>query len=774
MTSHFPSFPRKRQQINTQRSELMSHPPSQIIGPFVPSRAPPQMINAHSAASLVTGAGLASNSLERRKSLSRMPFVSPDSPGRASFMHVTAPRQRAPRNNEVTDVAAAQRSGRSAEVRQKFCDIFEVSDCCENFGDPDIENVSNDFSVAGRLGKDRVPFFKAIGACKLVLDTLEFGHKPFLSGEVPRYDRGNNKSYYEHIDFAAGEIESLIKSKKVEIVQEKPRMINPLSVALQPSKKRLVLDCSFLNTFVVVPPFKMDDVKTGLSFFKKEAYMIGFDLKDGYHHIAIHEEFRDYLGFSFLREGKVTYARFVVAPFGLRDVPYLFTKILRPLVAHWRRLGFECCVYLDDGFSSMAEMERAVEASVHIRKDLIRAGLVWSIKKSSWEPRQEIDWIGFIWNSITGTLRIRERRITKLKETCSSLLAQTSCPARRLAGFVGQVISMSVVLGDVARLKSRNAQIWVALAKSWDDGVWLRDSIKSELRFWLSNIDRLNEHDCFPLAGPVCIDLIEGDASGTGCGSILNRGVIAARKFSEEERAESSTWRELANIHLALHSFLPRISHRTVKFRTDSQSAAKICRVGSMNCFLQCMAEDIFELCLKHKIGLVVEWIPRSENQLADAISRMAEAIDIDDWGITAEFANILNSRMGPFSIDLFANYYNAKCERFYSLFLCPGSLGVDALAHSWEGECGLMVPPIDLIPRALSHAKLCKCSVVLVAPLWSSSPFWPVVRNSYLQYLTDILVVKGSKVLEQGLNKNAIFGSNSFTGEVIAIKFSF
>ena len=80
----------------------------------------------------------------------------------------------------------------------------------------------------------------------------------------------------------------------------------------------------------------------------------------------------------------------------------------------------------------------------------------------------------------------------------------------------------------------------------------------------------------------------------------------------------------------------------------------------------------------------------------------------------------------------------------------------------------------ILLIPRALSHAKLCKCSVVLVAPLWSSSPFWPVVRNSYLQYLTDILVVKGSKVLEQGLNKNAIFGSNSFTGEVIAIKFSF
>ena len=84
------------------------------------------------------------------------------------------------------------------------------------------------------------------------------------------------------------------------------------------------------------------------------------------------------------------------------------------------------------------------------------------------------------------------------------------------------------------------------------------------------------------------------------------------------------------------------------------------------------------------------------------------------------------------------------------------------------------MVPPINLIARALSHAKLCNCEVVLVAPLWSSAPFWPVVRNNYLIFATDVLIVKGAKVLEQGLNKNSIFGSNSFIGEVIAIKFSF
>ena len=45
----------------------------------------------------------------------------------------------------------------------------------------------------------------------------------------------------------------LIKLGKVKIVSEKPYVVNPLSVAVQRRKSRLVLDCSFLNSFVEVP-----------------------------------------------------------------------------------------------------------------------------------------------------------------------------------------------------------------------------------------------------------------------------------------------------------------------------------------------------------------------------------------------------------------------------------------------------------------------------------------------------------------------------------------
>ena len=62
----------------------------------------------------------------------------------------------------------------------------------------------------------------------------------------------------------------------------------------------------------------------------------------------------------------------------------------------------------------------------------------------------------------------------------------------------------------------------------------------------------------------------------------------------------------------------------------------------------------------------------------------------------------------------------------------------------------------------------------LLVVPVWTSAPFWPVLKNHFISYIWDFMVVKGAKVLEQGLNKNSIFGTNSFQGDVLAVKLVF
>jgi ribonuclease HI len=49
--------------------------------------------------------------------------------------------------------------------------------------------------------------------------------------------------------------------------------------------------------------------------------------------------------------------------------------------------------------------------------------------------------------------------------------------------------------------------------------------------------------------------------------------------FTELERAESSTFRELAAITFALEALEPTLQHSKVKWFTDSQAAAKIIQV---------------------------------------------------------------------------------------------------------------------------------------------------------------------------------------------------
>jgi len=60
--------------------------------------------------------------------------------------------------------------------------------------------------------------------------------------------------------------------------------------------------------------------------------------------------------------------------------------------------------------------------------------------------------------------------------------------------------------------------------------------------------------------------------------------------------------------------------------------AARIIEVGSMKLDLHRLAIKIFQFRAKHSIRLEVQWIPRTENEKADYISRL---VDFDDWQIT-------------------------------------------------------------------------------------------------------------------------------------------
>ena len=210
------------------------------------------------------------------------------------------------------------------------------------------------------------------------------GHFSKFHSPVPPIERKNNASFYKHIQWGTQEVRKLIKEGKVEVVKEKPYCVNPLHVVIQPKKNRLVLDCSILNDYIDAPKFKLDDYKVALNFFKEKGYIFVYDFRDGYYHVKLHNDFKKYLGFKLVLDGQLTYGQFCVGFLGLKDMPWLFTKIFRVLIKHWRSQQMQCCIYLDDGWNFNQDLEQARSASRHVRSDLLKAGVVWLIKKSFW------------------------------------------------------------------------------------------------------------------------------------------------------------------------------------------------------------------------------------------------------------------------------------------------------------------------------------------------------------------------------------------------------
>ena len=168
----------------------------------------------------------------------------------------------------------------------------------------------------------------------------------------------------------------------------------------------------------------------------------------------------------------VSSVMFTVLPFGLSSAPYIFTKLLRPLVKHWRSQGVRVVVYLDDGFDvESTELLSQIHSNI-LRSDLAAAGFISYDDKSVWVPVQFIVWLGIVWDGILGNISITESRIYKALSHIDSPLQP--CALSSLASIVGKIISVSPVLGNLARIMTRHCQMAVAAAQDWDS-VFLLD-----------------------------------------------------------------------------------------------------------------------------------------------------------------------------------------------------------------------------------------------------------------------------------------------------------
>ena len=116
-------------------------------------------------------------------------------------------------------------------------------------------NMTNEYTpnVKGRL-KENIFFWEEIGASSWVLSILRDGYAlPFISEPEPKIFQ-NTVSALTNKEFVTNEILDLLNSGRVrEVSQNEIEVLNPLTVADNGQKLRLILDCRHINSFLRFP-----------------------------------------------------------------------------------------------------------------------------------------------------------------------------------------------------------------------------------------------------------------------------------------------------------------------------------------------------------------------------------------------------------------------------------------------------------------------------------------------------------------------------------------
>ena len=312
-----------------------------------------------------------------------------------------------------------------------------------------------------------------------------------MSPPPPSQER-NNASARNHPEFVASAIQELLADGRIKEVSQKPHTINPLTV-VEGRKLRLVLDLRNVNPYVLRTKFRYEDLKVVSDILQKGDYMASFDLRSGYHHIFIHEDFQQYLGFAWtFPDGVTRYYVFTVLPFGLTSASYIFTKLLRPICKFWRASGRRCVIYLDDGFLLDSSHAGALNFCSQAQRTLVDAGLSVNLEKSSLFPSQCLEWLGILIDSSAMLFRTPQRKIEKLLDLLQSACASSSLSPRQVARIAGKLVSLELALGPLTHLLTRQMYSFIGVDPVWDLKRPFGLEVRQEFVFWVSNLPRLD------------------------------------------------------------------------------------------------------------------------------------------------------------------------------------------------------------------------------------------------------------------------------------------
>ena len=287
-------------------------------------------------------------------------------------------------------------------------------------------------------------------------------------------------------------------------------------------------------------------------------------------------------------------------------------------------------------------------------------GFVIHPEKSVLIPTQELEFLGFLLNSISMTIRFPLSKAAHVKSACENLLLKTKVTIRELAHVIGLLVSSlpGVQFGrlhyrQLEKDKSRALQLCKG---NYDGPVTLSNDSRFELEWWVHNITS----SFMPITQDKPDFVLTTDASKIGWGAVCGDNKTGGRWDLDEQQYHINSLESKA-VLLGLKSLCSETQNKHIRIQSDNTTKVAYLNamggIKSLNC--NEMAVQIWEWCSLRNIWISASHIPGSKNVEADKESRKIN--DSTEWSLSMTVYNRLAQLWGPFQVDLFASRLNFK-----------------------------------------------------------------------------------------------------------------
>lgn len=500
------------------------------------------------------------------------------------------------------------------------------------------------------------------------------------------------------------------------------QIISPIFTVPKPNNKhRFILNLKHLNKFIQLDHFKMEDYRTVLKLLDRDYYMASLDLKDAYFLISVDKESRKKLRFQWRN---ILY-EFNVLPFGLCTAPFVFTKLLKPILQYLRSSGFLSVAYLDDILCIGKSYEECI-SNINTTKNLLQSlGFVINTTKSNLVPSNICQYLGFVFNSIDMTISLPNEKRQRILDRINACLKVKKCTIRYFAELIGLLTSAcpAVRYGWLyTKLFEREKYLALANTDNYNKKILLPSSIHNDLNWWKRNI----MSSCSPISTNNFHIKIFSDASETGWG-VACTNQSSHGNWTLSDMSYHINALELKAAFYGLRIFASNLRDCDILLRIDNTTA--ICYINRMggvqHPHLNQLAREIWQWCEVRNIYIFASYIKSEDNTVADRESRKLK-IDTE-WELSNNIFSKIIKSFGQPEFDLFASSQNFKCHRFASWKLDPLSEVVDAFTFDWRNIYFYAFPPFSIITKVLQKIKVEKAEGILIVPNWPSQPWYPL-----------------------------------------------